>query len=182
MSGHGKHHSKHGFKRHELLSLLITFGVGMVAGGYLYLTGFAPQFEEYSGQTDAVYEDLVIVGESYGGMRRDSAPSFQLLNDGTFRYLAATPFDESQIVKEGSVPNSLLKAVKKELSQNSLTKAEQLNTNGPCVSAVDGTDYRYTITQNNVTYDLDSCGTEFTVESALGVSLNSLWSYFNTLR
>ena len=64
MSGQSSHgqQSKHGFKSHEFISLLITFGVGVVAGGYLYLTGFAPQFEELSGQTEAVYDDLVIVG------------------------------------------------------------------------------------------------------------------------
>lgn len=179
-AGHG-HQSKHGFKRHELLSLLITFGVGIVAGGYLYLTGFAPQFEDLSGQTEAVYEDLVIVGEQYGGDRLGSAPSFQVLNDGTFRYLESAASEDQIIAKEGVVPKALLAAVKKELTPKELESLEQSAPADNCPSYVDGLDYRYTVTLASVSYKLDSCGTQFTVNSDLGSALDSLWNYFEML-
>ena len=183
MSGqasHG-HQSKHGFKRHELLSLLITFGVGVVAGGYLYLTGFAPQFEELSGQTEAVYDDLVIVGDVYGGRRINSTPSFQVLNDGTYRYLPSTPTGETVAAKEGTLPASLLREVKRELTKKSLTADATKVPATNCNSFVDGVDYRYTITLDSANYDLDSCGTQFRVTGNTGVALDKLWIYFTTL-
>lgn len=184
MSGHSGTHaqkSKHGFKRHELLSLLITFGVGVIAGGYLYLTGFAPQFEELTGQTEAAYDDLVIVGERYGGDRFNSSPSFQVLNDGTFRYLEGAILGEVPVAKEGVLPKTLLAAIKKELSPTELNKAEQPAPADTCISYVDGLDYRYTIVLERSTYKLDTCGTEFSGDSALGGALDSLWNYFQML-
>lgn len=184
MSGHGGGHankSNHGLKKQDLVSLIITFAIGMVAGGYLYLTGFAPQFESLSGQTEAVYDDLIIVGEEYGGDRTGSAPSFQVLNDGTFRYLESASASEEIVSKEGVLPTTLLKAVKKRLLTSVLEKAQESTSAASCASYVDGLDYQYTITLQNVVYELDSCGTEFTTESTLGVSLEALWNYFRTL-
>jgi len=179
-ASHG-HQNKHGFKRQDFLSLLITFIIGVVAGGYLYMTGFAPQFEELTGQTEAVYDDLVVVGEVYGGDRLGSSPSFQVLNDGTFRYLPSIVASEEVQAKEGTIPKTLLASLKKELTPNDLNKAEQTTAADNCLSYVDGLDYRYTITLDTVSYELDSCGTQFSVDSALGGALDSLWNYFETL-
>ena len=77
MSGHAK--KKKGIQLQEKILLVTTFLIGMVAGWYLYITAFAPQFNDFVGQTEAVYEDLVVVGDQYGGRRAFDAPSFQVL-------------------------------------------------------------------------------------------------------
>ena len=56
-------------KRQDILSILITFTVGLLAGGYLYLTGFAPTVATLEVPSAEKLNELVIESEVYGGCR-----------------------------------------------------------------------------------------------------------------
>jgi hypothetical protein len=97
-------------KRQDKLTVLSALLIGIIAGSYLYLVGFAPEFQSGQGvedQDDTV--DFMIVGEMYGGMRAGIPPSFQLEGDGSYRYV---PFSNDPEVPseaiEGALPRTLL--------------------------------------------------------------------------
>ncbi len=177
---HGGGKSKPAFKRQDVITLLITFVFGICTGGYLYLTAFAPQLDKLTGNTEAIYEDFVVVGNQYGGFR-GTAPSFQVLKDGSFRYVGFAETAGAGVPKEGTVPNALWKEVKKTLDANTLYTESRKIEPATCVSYVDGIDYRYEITRDSVIYSLDTCGTNFSADAATAVALDKLWNYFETL-
>ncbi len=169
-------------KRQELLSVLVTFLIGFIAGAYLYLVGYAPQFQASQGVDDAETSELVIVGQMYGGMRVGLPPSFQVNEDGTYRYL---PFSENPDVPapavSGELPSDLRRAVVGALSERALTAAATEVTPEMCAQMVDGVDYRYLISFGGTEYRLDTCGTDFSHEAGMGPVLMELWTYFDTI-
>ena len=170
-------------KRQELLTVLVTFLIGFIAGAYLYLVGYAPQFQAGSGVTDeAVAEELVIVGEMYGGMRVGLPPSFQVNEDGTYRYI---PFSENPELPagavEGELPRELRQSVVNALSGSVLEAAATPIEPEMCAQMVDGIDYRYLIAMDGVEYRLDTCGTDFSHERDFGPVLFELWTYLDTI-
>lgn len=182
MSGHGQAKKDYKASKQDIAIMVITFFVGVVAGFYLYTTAFAPKFDEFVGQTEAVYEDFVIEGSQYGGDRAGgTAPSFQLLENGSFRYLPYAEAGETVVAKEGLVPKVLLSEVKQTLTIESLTIASKIVTRGDCMSYVDGRDFNYKVTLDSENYTLDSCTTALTTESIVGSTLDKLWNYFETV-
>jgi hypothetical protein len=166
-------------KRQDIWTLLTTFVVGMIAGGYVYVTGFKPQFEQFSGQTAEVYQDLVIEGEQYGGDGLRTLPAFQVVSDATFTYVPEAMPGEPGLPVQGTLPRALWNALSDELNGDDLFVNSQLVTVADCASAQGGIDYRYTITLDSVVYNLDTCGTNFT-NAALQETLDRLWNYFTT--
>ncbi len=167
-------------KRQDIWTLGTTFLVGVVAGGYIYVTGFKPQFEEFTGQTAEVYEDLVIVGEQYGGDVQGTLPSFQLVSDATFTYIPATGPNETPIPQQGSLPRALWNDLNEAIGGTAMSENAELVTVANCTSFVDGIDYRYEITVDSAVYSLDTCGTDFT-STELRQALDKIWKYFTTL-
>lgn len=179
MSGHAK--KDKGASKQDITIMVITFLVGIFAGFYLYTTAFAPQFDEFVGQTESVYEDFVVDGTKYGGNRAGTAPSFQLLADGTFRYLPYTDSGMLGEVREGTLQRTLLREIKDNLTASSLELASQNVTRGDCASYVDGLDYSYSVTIDGDSYTLDTCTTNFRFDSDTYQTLDKLWKYFETL-
>ena len=172
---------KTGVQKKDIGLIFMTFLIGIAAGWYLYISAFAPQFNEYLGESEAVYEDLVVVGEQYGGMRLGTAPSFQLLKDGSFSYLPFSETGESAKPIQGTLPRTLLNEIKMELTARNLADLSAIVTDPACASAYDGIDYVYEITLQSEVYTLDTCSTAFTNTSDTGIALDKLWNYFTTL-
>ena len=182
MSGHGHEKKEYKARTQDLVVMFMTFIVGACAGFYLYVTAFAPKFDEFMGQTDEVYEDFVVEGAQYGGDRMGgTAPSFQLLENGTFRYLPYSPAGESMEAKEGVLPRELMAEVKQTLTAEALSIASQTVTRGECLSYVDGRDFAYTVTLDGENYTLDTCTTDLQTSSIMGATLDKIWNYFTTL-
>jgi hypothetical protein len=167
-------------KRQDKLTVLSALLIGIIAGSYLYLVGFAPEFQSGQGvedQDDTV--DFMIVGEMYGGMRAGIPPSFQLDGDGSYRYV---PFsDDSEVPSEaieGALPRTLLRDLKIALDEQTLEAAARPVTLEVCAQMVDGIDYKYVVIRNDVEYELDTCGTDFQSDSPAGVSLMAVWDHF----
>jgi hypothetical protein len=180
MSGHAK--KEHKASKQDLIIMVMTFFVGIFAGFYLYTTAFAPEFDEFVGQTEEVYDDFVVEGTQYGGDRMGgAAPSFQLLENGSYRYLPYVGPDEVAEAQEGSIPRALLNEVKQVLTTEALEIASGPVVRGDCMSYVDGLDYTYDVTLDGVNYTLDTCTTALTASSLVSTTLDKLWNYFATL-
>jgi hypothetical protein len=182
MSGHG-----HGTKAYkasfkDYLVMILTFAVGILSGFYLYVTAFAPQFDEYVGQTEEVYKDFVLEGSQYGGDRMGgTAPSFQVLENGSYRYLPYVAEGEVVEAQEGVLPRALFNEVKQTLTADALEISSQIVTRGDCFSYVDGRDFNYNVTLDAVEYTLDTCTTALSTGSIMNTTLDKLWNYFETL-
>ncbi len=166
-----------GVKRQDILSILITFTVGLFAGGFLYLNGFVTLFTFDLVKEEEAFLDLVIVGEAYGGCRT-MCPTFRMLSDGSYRYIYTSASGE--VARSGTFPFALQREIKQSLSPASL--AAQAETREPsfCQSYTDGIDVQYEITLDGETYVLDSCGTAVDGEGPLWTALAKLWNHFET--
>ena len=169
-------------KKQDLISMLLTFVVGVVAGGYLFLTGFAPQFLAHFGATNATYSDFTIDARAYGGCSRTaSCPSFQIRNDGSFSYLPKEAA-VGVVPVTGTLPNSYMNGLRQESTRATLTRMTQVSKPTTCASYSDGIDYHYDITFQSVVYRIDTCGTTFTKDSGLARALDKAWNYFQTVQ
>ncbi len=171
-----------GIQLQEKILLVTTFLIGCVAGWYLYITAFAPQFDHLVGQTEAVYEDLVVIGEQYGSTQTAATPSFQVLKDGSFNYVTYSPETGEATHKEGTLPRSLWTSVKTDLGR---VKLEMLSKPVPaltCAPTNGGVNYRYDVTLNSVVYNLNTCSSGLSQDQAAIATLDKLWTYFETLQ
>ncbi len=180
MSGH--HKVTRDATKQDIVIMIVTFIVAVCAGFYLYLTAFAPQFEDFTGQTEEVYEEFMIVGSQYGGDKMGgTAPSFQVLQNGSYRYIPYTSEGAVVEAKEGSIPRSLFNEVKNALAADSLESAGIIVTRGDCLSYVDGLDYTYFVTLEGESYTLDTCSTNLKSDGSVARALDKLWNYFATI-
>ena len=172
---------KKGVKKQDLILIAVTFVMGIIAGWYLYVMAFAPQFNEYLGQTEAVYEDLVLVGEEYRAEGDGTLPSFQILKDGTFSYVPATALGDVAAPIEGTLPRALWNEVKADLTKVRLAKLDAVVAGEGCASANFESDFTYTVTLSSVEYTLDTCTTALATDRSVRATLDKLWKYFATL-
>ncbi len=166
-------------KRQDILSILITFLVGLIAGGYLYLTGFAPTVAKLEVPSAETFQSFEVVSEVYGGCR-SACPSFQVLGDGSYRYLYSTSFDDEQILQTGTLPFDMRRNLQRTLEAEVLRVQSRKTTPALCESFSDGFDVRYQITIAGEEYSLDTCGTAVSTESALWQSLEAVWTYLES--
>lgn len=167
-------------KGQDYYTVLLTFGMGFVAGFYLFLVGFLPEYsngnwlpEFRTGPPQAV--GLAIIGDMYGGCARASAcASFQLNEDRSYRYIPSLGAE----VRTGVVPEALLRTLTGAIERAPLDRYAVESAASGCASYVDGTDYRYQVKLNGEEYFLDTCKTEFPSGSATNQSLTTLWQYF----
>jgi len=138
--------------------------VGVAAGAYSYLTGFAPVYRELDLSFGTEYS---IIGERYGGGEN---AAFRLEADGSYR---ATVDDGP--VQSGVIDESLRRTLRTTLSDVNLARISEEIDPAQCVSELGGTDVRYEIIQEDETFVLDSCTTRFARQSDLGVLLDIIW-------
>ncbi len=160
-------------------SIIITFVVGFMAGGYLYLTNFAPLANELTAPDLEDISELSIVSEVYGGCR-DACPSFQVVKDGSYRYLFTPAAGQEQIIREGTLPFQLRRELNVEITPAVLKVQSRPIQPSICNSYTDGIDIKYEITLDGVEYVIDSCGTAVDGESDLWQTLSDVWNYYET--
>lgn len=163
--------------RQDLLSIMITFSVGVVAGMYIYVVGFVPRVEQFQDYIEPPEQALAIVGEQYGGFRGGEAPSFQITADNTYRFIAPAPFGVVVEPVQGELDVAWRRPLRPYLNADTLTAAAAPRS-GDCASFVDGIDYRYRITLDGLVYELDTCTTALLDNAPLAAALANLWNYF----
>jgi len=154
----------------------MTFFVGVVAGSYLYLVGYAPTVATLEVPSREKIETMVIESDVYGGCR-DACPSFQVLGDGSYRYLYSVALDEPQVIKSGDIPYAMRRDLQRKLTPQALVTQSLPTTPAQCNSFSDGIDVRYTITRDGEKYVLDTCGTQVDTDSPLWLSIKKIWDY-----
>jgi hypothetical protein len=175
-----KKKKQRGIQLQEKILLVTTFIIGGVAGWYLYITAFAPQFDHLVGQTESVYEDLVVIGEQYGNTQ-GVTPSFQVLKDGSFNYVTYTAVSGEAVHREGALPRSLWSAVKTDLGRAKLETLSKPVPEVTCARTAGGANYSYDVTLNSVVYTLNTCTSALSRDQAAISTLDKLWTYFETL-
>ena len=169
-------------KKQELISILITFIAGFLAGVFLYLTGGAATNESVSKVPEAEkLSEFTIVSDVYGGCNQANVcPSFQVLSDGSYRYFHTPPNASEQVLRQGTLPLTLQKELKKVVTATSLSAQSKKITPSLCNSAMDGIDVKYKISLDREEYVIDSCGTAIDDKGQLWTTLGSIWDYFET--
>lgn len=170
-------------KNQDILSILITFTVGFFGGAYLYVVGFAPTFKLPDADTSAVYNDMIIVGESFGECEElNSCLSFQLLKDGSYRVLFENTDGGEQIAKEGTVPNSIKKELDRILLIGTLQKEAREMEDPFCRFGEDKTNFFFHITLDDIKYTLNTCSNDIDYEGPAWATLTKLWNYLADLK
>lgn len=151
-----------------------TFLMGLITGGYLYLSVFAPAYESDIGTSESTNnEGVVIEGQMQGGcMRSDNCASFKLNENGVYSYLA-TPDDE---VQHGKLPKDITKNIMEYVgTETFFTDTEEI-TSDSCASFYDGIDYSYQVSLDDEIYTLDTCATSFGYDTEAKVVFINAWS------
>jgi hypothetical protein len=147
--------------------------MGMCAGAYLYVTAFAPTYENGIDISENIAQDaLVIEGEMYGGCSEMGAcASFRLIDAKSYKYLAHSEAE----LRSGRLPSIVRDQLLDALSPATLMSNAQNVSSGVCSSEVDGIDYRYTISVDGEVYELDTCTTALTFNEELQSIFMNVW-------
>jgi len=162
----------------DRLSILLTFGIGVIVGGYLYLSGFSTTFKLPDAPTESQYGGLVVVAESYGDCLLDfSCISVQVLNDRSYRVLYDTAASgERDVTKTGNIPRAQSRALQFALTPAILEVESQLAEVYTC--RYEGTNYRFRISLEGQGYLIDTCSSNVNYDGVVWQNLSALWNYF----
>ncbi len=166
-------------EKHHYVTMLFVFVTGFIFGMYLYTTGFMKEYGAPAVQSQNELNSFVLVAEVYGGCR-NTCPSYQVVSDGSYRYLFTPTAGEEQIIRDGTLPRSLRRQIADVFNPVTLQTQSVETQPAVCNSFTDGIDVQYRITLAGEDYILDTCGTAVDTDSALWRTLLSIWSYFET--
>ena len=114
-------------KRQDVLTILITFVMGVVFGFYVYLVGFAPTSDRVSTVIQDDAGSLVITGEAYGGcLRSGNCPTFNIAADGSYRYFYTPLGTDEQVLREGVLPLTLQQQLDRNVVQSALNTQSRM--------------------------------------------------------
>ena len=156
-----------------------TFITGMFAGAYLYVTSFAPDYQQ--SDVEEISEiDFKLQGQMSGGCQMSGVcPSFVLSQNRTYEYVPHYRLQEGEPdMVTGKMDTESFKALVEKVrgaNMEILTKENSLN----CDSYVDGIDYNYRLTHEGEVYELSTCGMNFK-NSELDKAFSPLWEQLAT--
>lgn len=155
-------------------ALLIGFTalVGLFCGAYVYVTVFAPAYVESKPDLQ-LNESLTLIGEMYGGCSRIGCPTFRLTGDRKFQYLPGSTTAGGST--EGRYPRVEYAKIFDILKAANLNQLAQTRSLSDCSSFSDGIDFRYSITLEGSTFELDTCTTALSENKALQQALERVF-------
>lgn len=161
----------------DRISILITFAIGMIVGGYLYLTGFAPNYKLPAVDDVNVYQNFVLTGDSYGACENiNGCLSFQLLNDGSYR--AIYDSTGAKVALDGDITRTMLRDIPNAFTEELLRVQSANNLDGSCHYGSAESNYRFTVNYNDEVFSLDTCGSQIDYN---GATWNYLKNFINYL-
>ncbi len=166
-------------KGQQITTIGFTFFVGIAAGFYLYVIGFAPQVAKVTDTlgldtTGAVYEGLVIEASAYGNCD-DMCMSYQIRNDRKFTIVIG---DANPTV--GELPRGVWGELEALTATGTLAAYALPSEAIACASDANGSDTQYDIAHNGEVYTLDTCRTNFSKESQLAEKLDEIENYMRS--
>jgi hypothetical protein len=158
-------------KGSDYMLLAMTFVVGAFAGGYLYITVYAPQ--EAERELARSQMDWEVVGRTIGGCQLSgSCPEVYVASDRSFTY---SP--DGVALERGRIPRALRADIQAALQAED--RAQYDRVGDTCRAAADGTDYEYDIDAYDEQFAVTTCGTQF-ANSDLAVALEAVWAHVST--
>lgn len=163
-------------KRDDMMLLSLTFLTGVAIGMYVYIAAFKPNYApEKLSDTEAEAGEWSLVARRYGGdfISGYVDPTFRVLADGTYTYIPGGPEGIAAEPRSGKLSKATmreLRAYDDELLDHSYT-----TSGNNCDSYVDGYDYDYRFTKDDVVFDLDTCRTALGYDTPLSRLLESIW-------
>lgn len=167
--------------KQEIISIVVTFIFGFIAGGYLYINHFTSMVSPDEVQNIDEVSQFTIVSEAYGGCRSD-CPAFQVSQDGTFRYRFSERIGAAPTLIDGTLPRSIQKNISSSVSAAVLARQSRAVNPTNCPSFEDGIDIRYNILYEGVEYELDSCGTAVEFSGDSWQALSAIWTYLGSVQ
>tara|TARA_B100000508_G_C11461072_1_gene279285 strand:- start:816 stop:1331 length:516 start_codon:yes stop_codon:yes gene_type:complete len=161
-------------KKQDVLSILITFSMGVVAGIYIYFTGFTVILFSITASDEERANRFVVQAESYGSCG-SNCPSFQVKADGSYRYLFVPEVGQAEVLREGELTRGTRNALRRSLNDISLERQSENVESIDCLSQGEGIDVTYEITLDENNYVLDSCGTAVDWDGSIWLALNEVW-------
>lgn len=156
--------------------LVFTFIVGLMSGAYVYINGFAPNYSNDGVEDASEKSALIVRGERFGGcqMAGNICASFELTDNRKYRYIPQHSIN-------GPTPEAITGTISRDVYADvaaAVQRARFADLNaagGSCNAAADGTDYKYEIVIERVSYRLNSCSTVFGTDPFYSVLL-SVWN------
>ena len=161
-------------EKHHIKAIVATFLFGFFVGVYLYITGFAGLVTRIGVQDVSDVAELTIISDAYGGCK-DTCPSFQVTNDGSYSYLHTTSVSVGQVMDQGTLPRKVRAELRTYLIASELKKQSEEIEPSECNSYLDGIDVTYNVTLDGVGYTLDSCKTNVDGTSKMWLALTKIW-------
>ncbi len=162
--------------KQQIFVLAFTFAIGLFSGFYVYVTGFAPNYNnEIPVDENVLDNSFAIRAEQEGvcGMAGVVCPSFELLSNRKYRYIGAHSLTEpTPEPVTGYIPRAEFDKLKNMVKKLDLL---ELQKPGPyCQTTDNGIGYRYNVILDGIAYELNSCGTRF-YNTPLYKELLDLW-------
>ncbi len=160
----------------DMVLLIGTFFMGIIAGGYYYVSVFAPSYGDVL-ENSAVADEssFLIAGEMYGGCEEDGiCASFQLLEGREYHYL---PYEGGEVLS-GTLPSQYKRMLSSALTEEILSQHAKRGAEWNCESQEGGIDHTYTVTRDGTAYVLDTCSTLLRDNIELQEVFLSLWTAF----
>jgi hypothetical protein len=167
-------------EKDDLVSILITIVIGFIGGGYLYVAHFTKLYKQDEVQTQVEQAQFSLVGEAYGSCG-NNCPAFQIKNDGTYRYRYYTEANQPPTVREGTLPLTEQRTIKRALDEGALKEQSDPISVGNCNSATGGVDIKYDVVYKAQQYQINSCGTAVDSEGDLWLAFSAVWQYLQTV-
>lgn len=158
----------------DKISLMITFFVGVVVGGYIYLSGFATTFKLPEVGTQEQYTNMVVTGESFGACEADSTClSFQILQDGSYQAIVGT--DVAVRDYKGTISHRNRKTLNTTLTPANLEVMTKLKSDTVCDYVEEATNFEFTVTREGKNYSFDTCRFDIDYKSEAWKGLTEVW-------
>ncbi|MFM2423943.1 MAG: hypothetical protein RLZZ70_332 [Candidatus Parcubacteria bacterium] len=164
-------------KTQDKITLFSALLVGVITGSYLYLVGFAPEFESSNIPLEGESSDFVLIGEKYSADESSVPASFQVRDDGSYRYLPESPNPEAPLpAVEGKLSRAQLSDIQSMLDASALAAVESSTIADACSAPNTTGSYLYFVTVDGIEYQLDSCIDDFSVVAGLETVLLDVWN------
>ena len=164
-------------KRDDWMLLTLTFLTGLAIGMYVYIAAFKPTYTpETLSNTEAEAGEWSMISRK----RSDDydtgyiQPSFRLLADGSYTYLAGGQSNDALEPREGKVSGSRMRQLRN--FDDSLENYIEPSNTGVCASSQGGYDYEYRFTKNGTLLLLDTCNTTLGQNTSLAQVLEGVWA------
>ncbi len=164
-------------QRDDWMILSLTFLTGLAIGMYVYVTVFKPTYvPETINATESGASEWSMIGKKRieGDNSRTVHPSFRLLGDGSYTYIAGGVGEGALEQKTGKLSSALMRELRaKDAIIETYTPFMDVDY---CGGDVNGFDYEYDVIINNITYVMDSCYTPLSYNTEVAVLLQKVWS------